>query len=53
MEMGRGMMTGIGALWMDLEDAAVAQNVHGAVIDRCQLCDFTRRRWRVLYGEVL
>ena len=33
MEMGRGTMTGAGELWMDLEDAAVAQNVHGAVIE--------------------
>ncbi|KAI9558787.1 putative insulin receptor substrate [Daphnia sinensis] len=33
MEMGRGTVTGAGELWMDLEDAAVAQNVHGAIIE--------------------
>ncbi|XP_057369287.1 mucin-17-like [Daphnia carinata] len=33
MEMGRGTMTGAGELWMDLEEAAVAQNVHGAIIE--------------------
>lgn len=33
MEMGRGTMTGAGELWMELEEAAVAQNVHGAIIE--------------------
>lgn len=33
MEMGRGTMTGAGELWMDLEEAAVAHNVHGAIIE--------------------
>ena len=33
MEMGRGTVTGAGELWMDLEDATVAQYVHGAVIE--------------------
>ena len=33
MEMGRGTMTGAGELFMELEEAAVAQNVHVAVMD--------------------
>lgn len=33
MEMGRGTVTGAGELWMDLEEASVAQSMHGAIID--------------------
>lgn len=33
MEMGRGTITGAGELRMELEDAAAAKNVHGAVME--------------------
>lgn len=33
MEMGRGTTTGAGELWMELEEASIAQSVHAAVIE--------------------
>ena len=38
MELGRGSVTGAGELWMESEDTAVAQSMHGSIIDAMRNC---------------
>lgn len=38
MELGRGSVTGAGELWMESEEASVAESMHGTIIDAMRNC---------------